>query len=282
MRCQWQSYLKLLPQWLKEPVNRLSANTLTDLRLRLGAKPELVFLTHSVWLDRIVTRDDINFCINAATQYSPWTASSTAMGFITAPGGHRLGLSGISTSVAGLHKGFSSVTSLCIRVARDVSGIASSLAHIHSSILMIGAPGSGKTTLLRDLIRQYSEIGDGSVAVVDERSELFPVEHDQFSFFPGRRTDVLSGCFKADAIVMMIRCMGPSVIAVDEITTETDCEALLKAAWCGVRIFATAHAGSREELFNRVVYKPLLDANIFDTLVVLRPDKSWRLEKMYR
>ena len=282
MQCQWQSYLKLLPPWLKDPVNRLGSDTLTELRLRLGAAPELVLLTHSAWLDRVVTKDDINYCINAATQYSPWTASTAAAGFITAPGGHRLGLSGISSSPEGRHKGFYSVTSICVRVARDVSGIAAKLSRSHNSILLIGAPGCGKTTLLRDLIRQHSEKSDGSIVVIDERGELFPIEHDQFCFPPGRRTDVLTGCSKTDAIVMMIRCMRPSVIAVDEITTEADCVALLKAAWCGVRIFATAHAGSKEELFNRVVYKPLLDANIFDTLVVLRPDKSWRLEKMYQ
>lgn len=280
MRCQWQSYIKLLPHWLREPVDRLGKDTLTDLRLRLGQAPQLAFHSKSLWLERVITKEDINFCINAASQYSPWAAATVSHGYITAPGGHRLGICGTAVRQNGACTGFRSVTSLCIRVARDLPDLAGRLGKTDDSLLIIGAPGSGKTTLLRDVVRQRSDRGPGSISVLDERGELFPHEQGAPCFFPGRRTDILSGVPKSQGVVTLIRCMGPSAIAVDEITAPDDCAALLHAGWCGVKILATAHAMDKEDLYRREVYRPLIAGKLFDSLVILQQDKSWRLERM--
>ena len=158
---------------------------------------------------------------------------------------------------------------------------AGKLAGISDSMLLIGPPGSGKTTLLRDLIRMKGCEGDGCVAVVDEREELFPHFKGQACFDPGIHTDVLSGCPKSDGIDALLRSMNPSWIAVDEITREADCNSLLKAGWCGVRFIVTAHAGSVKDLLSRPVYRPLIINKLFDSVVVLRRDKSWTLERMH-
>ena len=79
---------------------------------------------------------------------------------------------------------------------------------------------------------------------------------------------------------MALRCMGPDWIALDEITAEKDCLALLRAAWCGVKILATAHSASLEELYRREVYKPLLETRLFRAALVLRRDKSARMEAL--
>lgn len=280
MRCQWQAFIKILPQWLQEPVDRLGREQLTELRLRVGQAPQLVIMTRSLRLERTVSSEDISFSINAASRYSPWSAQSASSGYITAPGGHRLGLCGDAVLSEGKCSGFRTVTSLCIRVARDISDICGTLQSIDGSILLIGPPGSGKTTLLRDLIRSRSEKEQRSIAVLDERGEIFPFEQGKPCFPTGHRTDVLTGCNKADGITMLIRCMSPDVIAVDEITAPEDCTALIHAGWCGVRLIATAHAASKEELFRRTVYKPLLEARLFEWLVTLHQDKSWKLERM--
>ena len=180
----------------------------------------------------------------------------------------------------GVMTGIRSPTSLCLRVARDFPGIAARVPKTNASMLILGRPGAGKTTLLRDLIRQRSETLPGSVTVVDERGELFPKGEDGFYFPPGKRTDILTGCAKRDGIETALRTMGPSCIAVDEITAQADCDALLRAGWCGVTLLATAHASGRKDLFTRPVYRPLVESGLFNTLLILQQDKSWQLERM--
>ena len=172
------------------------------------------------------------------------------------------------------------VTSMCIRVARDFPGLASQIVGLCGSILIIGSPGRGKTTILRDLIRQKSDLQSVPIAVVDERCELFPVNCGEFCFAPGFHTDILSGCKKADGIDILIRAMNPAYIAVDEITAAEDCRAIIQAQGCGVSILATAHAADIDDLQKRPVYKPILEAGIFQNIVIMQPDKSWKLERM--
>lgn len=273
MRCAWKELLSVLPQWLKPDVDRLGREKLQELRLRLHAPPELVMGQDSIWLNRSTTIEDLSHCVNTASRYSPWAASTSAKGYITAPGGHRIGLCGEVFCQKGAMAGVRNLTSICIRIARDFPGIAPKIED-DRSILILGAPGWGKTTLLRDLIRQESDKGV-HIAVVDERGELFP------SDFPrGRCTDVLTGCTKSEGIHALLRTMGPSCIAVDEITEEADCRAMLQAAGCGVRLFATAHASNLQDFQQRLVYRPLIENKVFHTVVVLRSDKSWYLERM--
>lgn len=280
MRCQWQEFTNLLPIRLREQVDKQGASQLQELRLRLGAEPELVTQAGSSWLSETVTPDDLSFIINAASRYSPWSAATIRRGYITAPGGHRIGLCGDAVMQAGEMSGIRTPISLCMRVARDFPGIASGAERHTGSVLIIGCPGSGKTTLLRDLIRQRSNTGPGSVAVVDERGELFPTKEQHHCFDTGRRTDVMTGCGKEQGIDALLRTMGPSCIAVDEITAENDCRALMNAGWSGVTILATAHARSLSDLRNRPIYRPIINSGLFDTLLVMQPDKSWREERM--
>ena len=281
MNCAWQALLELLPLWTRSHVETWM-NSLQEVRFRIGERPELLSGQGSLFLDRKIAADDLSFVVNMGSKYSPWAAETAASGYITARGGHRIGICGAVSSHNGNIQGIRIPTSLCIRVARDISGIASTLGRIGESLLLIGPPGSGKTTLLRDLIRRISGFGNGAVAVVDERSELFPSVSGKMLFDPGPRTDVLTGCSKADGIEMVLRSMGPSYIAVDEVTNKADCDALVHSAWCGVSVIATAHAGSSADLYARPVYQPLVQSGIFRKLVVLKPDKTWRVEGIHR
>lgn len=280
MKCAWQEFINLLPIWMRRDVDVLGADTLQELRLRVQHKPVLIRSDGVEYLDRIITNDDILFCINTASKYSPWTAGSIADGYLTAPGGHRIGICGQASIDQGQMTGISVASSICIRIARDFVDISKSLERIEGSLLILGKPGSGKTTLMRDLIRSRSNSFSGSIGVVDEKCELFPQVRSESCFETGRNTDIMYNCSKSHGIEAILRNMGPSTIAVDEITAEEDCRALLRAGWCGVNILATAHAGSITDLYSRPIYKSIVDTKLFNKVVVLRPDKSWYVERI--
>ncbi len=275
MRCAWKELLAILPVWMRQQVDEQGRECLQELRMRQGLSPELVCKGNTKWLRRPVTQEDISYVVSTASKYSPWSCATMRKGYITAVGGHRIGLCGEAVIQEGSMTGLRYADSLCIRVARDIPGIAYKLSEIKGSLLIIGKPGAGKTTLLRDLIRLRGE--RESVAVVDERGELFPPEG---GFERGRRTDVLRGCSKVQGVEMLLRVMGPAAIAVDEITSADDCEALISAQGCGVFLLATAHAESVRDLHRRPIYGPLIRSRIFDSVAVLREDKSWRLERI--
>lgn len=279
MRCDWKSFLNILPLWMREAVDQQGRDNLLDLRLRLGTPPEMVMTNGLLRMQRIVTKDDLMFSINTASQYSPWAASTIGKGYVTASGGHRVGICGRATVMEQGMIGIRAPTSICIRVARDIPGIASKLVGCNGSILIIGKPGNGKTTLLRDLIRQKSNAGN-TISVVDEKAEVFPLHDSEFCFPIGEKTDVMTGCSKLDGIYAVLRNMGPSIIAVDEITKKEDCDALMHCAWCGVALYATAHAADMKDLLSRGLYRPILDSKLFDTIVIVHADKSWHMERM--
>lgn len=100
----------------------------------------------------------------------------TRCGFVTLPGGHRLGICGTAVVQNGTITALREPSSLNLRIARQPDGIADRLRDAlwarPQSVLLCGAPGSGKTTLLRDLIRQLSDRFGWRICVVDERLEL--------------------------------------------------------------------------------------------------------------
>lgn len=202
-------------------------------------------------------------------------------GFVTLPGGHRVGLCGRAVAREG---GFAlrDISSLNLRLARAVPGAADAVlpllldrAGLPLSTLVLSPPGAGKTTLLRDLARQLSlgrpDLGCPGlrVGVADERGELGGGGRGRPAFDLGPRTDVLEGCPKAAAIVMLVRSMSPQVVVTDEIGRPEDVAALREAARMGVRVLASAHAGSAAEAAARPALRALLAEGAFARLVRL-------------
>lgn len=205
-------------------------------------------------------------------------------GFLSLPCGHRLGVCGRAVCENGGIRTVTEIQSLNLRVAREIRGAAGEAVNLvwshPDSTLIAGGPGAGKTTVLRDLIRQLSDRFSERVAVVDERGELAACLDGLPQLSIGRRTDVLTGCPKALGIEMLLRTMRPDWIALDEITAQSDVEAIRAASYCGARFAATVHVRQREDLFQRPVYRRLMESGVFENLVLIRPDRSLVCERL--
>ena len=70
--------------------------------------------------------------------------------------------------------------------------------------------------------------------------------------------------------MILLRCMSPELIAMDEISEPEDTDACRSAAYCGVSLLATAHAADASELSRREVYRMLQREQIFARAIVIR------------
>jgi stage III sporulation protein AA len=200
-------------------------------------------------------------------------------GFITLPGGYRIGLSGRAVMQDGAVLRVTDIASFNIRIARECKGCADAVMPYildHGSplsSLIISPPGCGKTTLLRDIARQLSEGINGSrackVCIADERSELAGSWRGIPQNDLGPRTDVLDGCPKAWAMGRLLRTMSPEVIVTDEIGGEQDAKAVMDAATCGAAVLASAHGGSLNEVLKRTTVREIINSGTFKRFLLL-------------
>lgn len=283
-----------------------------------------------------VTAQDIRDTLEYMSRYSLYAFDEELrQGYLTIPGGHRIGLAGQAVVEKGRVKTLRNISFLNIRVAREVKGCADGilpwlyLGKELGSSLIISPPRCGKTTLLRDIIRQVSNgwqvadgwqvakgrqvagsggMGDGvrlsegwrgtgkreevgfldaegwvkpgeedrvfpgmTVGVVDERSEIGACYQGVPQHDLGERTDVLDGCPKAEGLMMLIRSMAPRVVAVDEIGSREDMEALQYGMNCGSRILATVHGNSLGDILRKPLLRELAESGVFARYVLLQP-----------
>jgi stage III sporulation protein AA len=204
-------------------------------------------------------------------------------GYITIPGGHRVGLCGQAVVEKGRVVRLKHITGLNYRIARQIRGVALPYVKFfldyrrrrvcHS--LLVAPPRGGKTTFLRDLARCLSdgvkELGFSGfkVAVVDERSEIAGSFQGIPQLDVGERTDVLDACPKAEGMMMLLRSMGPEVIVTDEIGGSEDIAAIEEVIHAGVTVVATAHGSSLAELRARPGLRRLLDEQVFERAAIL-------------
>ncbi len=173
-------------------------------------------------------------------------------GYLSMRNGCRAGICG-SFSGGNLNE----ISSVNIRIARQIKGCADPLLEAAAGGLLIaGPPASGKTTLLRDLVRQLSDLGK-KVCVIDARGEICPDGMDV-----GINTDIIRGKTKAEGIEIGVRTMFPDFIAFDEIGNGDELKGIRESFFSGVTILTTAHISGEEELVRRGVTRELLDCGI--------------------
>lgn len=219
--------------------------------------------------------------VDRACEYSVHTFSSNiSQGFITLPGGHRIGICGEAVWDGERIISFRSISSINIRVARQIKQAAGEeiLQQIYrggklASSLFFSPPRFGKTTLLRDLTRQLSQKGL-RIGIADERSEIAALYRGQPQFDLGPHCDVITGCPKAEAALMLVKTMSPDAVVLDEITSEEDVRAALYCCHCGVAVFASAHADCIDDFFVRPLYRTVIDSRVFSAYFQILLDRT--------
>lgn len=296
---------------LRRPVGELDADLWAmteELRLRRERPLAVVTSSGDRWLsadgrptDRpeaahLVSADDAAKTLSLISQGSVYALEEEFRhGFVTLPGGHRVGLTGRALLEAGHIRTITHVAGLNIRLSREVRGTARPLlgrivprGQRPRSTLIISPPGCGKTTILRDLVRLLSDgvpelgLGGFRIGLVDERSEVAACYEGVPQRDVGLRTDVLDGCPKAEGVFLLLRAMSPEVIAADEVGRSEDVAALHEAAGAGAAVVATAHAASLDDLSSRPMLRELMRSGVFRLIVVLsRRDGPGTIESVH-
>ncbi len=278
-----------LPRQLRWAIGNLSPevqNRVEEIRLRSGRAMTVLVAGEEHSTGAMVTAADLELTLEMATQSSAYASMNQIKnGFVSLRGGHRLGLCGTGVIKDGAVSNLRQFSSMALRVAHQVPKVALPIlpelweGNTLYSTLILSPPGLGKTTLLRDLVRCLSD-GVGArplrVGLADERGELAAMSGGRPQMDVGAHTDVMDGCPKGEALLMLLRGMDPQVLAVDEVTSPKDVEAMETAAGCGVVLLATAHAGGLDDLSRRPLYRRLLEQGIFCRAVTIDWEGSQR------
>lgn len=271
-----------------------------ELRMRVGSPLSIKCISGSFFLDinkktakiaddyYLISKMDIEETISSLTLNSIHAfEKEIQQGYITIEGGHRVGLCGDCIYNHDDFKGFKSISSLNIRIAREFRGCSKEFMKyiINNSgslynTLIVGPPLSGKTTFLRDIAANLSDglnepyFPGCELTIIDERGEISAPYNGISQMYIGKRTDVLSYCMKRDGFLMSIRAMAPKAIISDELGTKDDFETVQYALKSGVNIISTAHGFDIEDIRKNIYLKDIVENNFFDRIVTLAIGKK--------
>lgn len=291
--------ISFLVPWVQHLLAKLAAGVLSELEeirmrqgqtllLRVGTKEfgitEEGILTNRLEEGVTIRADDLLKTLQIISQSSIYALEEELRsGFLTLPGGHRVGMVGQAVIERGRIKTLKHISGLNFRIGRQVLGAADRVipylidnrnSRVYHTLL-VSAPQGGKTTLLRDIIRQLSDGIPGlgfpgiNVGVVDERSEIAGCYAGKPQKAVGRRTDVLDRCPKAEGMLMLLRSMSPQVVATDEIGRREDAAAIEDLLNAGVTVLTTVHGSSLIDIEQRPVIRDLMGQKIFERLILL-------------
>ncbi|GAA0075950.1 stage III sporulation protein AA [Clostridium sp. CTA-5] len=266
-----------------------------EIRLKVG-KPIIVYsnIGESIVSYR-PSKEDIKGIIQKISNYSLYAyEEDIKQGFITIKGGHRIGIAGECVMSEGKVKTIRNISSINIRISREIIGCSNKLMKYIVSgnrifnTIIISPPKCGKTTILRDIARNIStgikslSLDGKKVSVIDERSEIAACYFGVPQSDLGIRTDVLDNCLKKEGMIMSIRSLSPEVLICDEIGTKGDVEALMMAFNSGVNIITTIHGFTIDDIYKRKVFKELIDNQILERVIILSSREGvGTIEKVY-
>lgn len=301
--------LKIFSLKLRTILGRLHIeyDKLQEIRLRVNAPLLIIYKNKEAFITEeaklvddpsaavMITRNEIRETMEYISNYSLYAfEEEIRQGFITINGGHRIGIAGKTIVENGTIKGMKHISFINIRLAHQVKGCADRvlpfLINDKSNgiyhTLIISPPRCGKTTMLRDIIRQLSNgnryLPGVSIGVVDERSEIGACYMGTPQNELGIRTDILDCCPKAKGMLMLIRSMSPQIIAVDEIGSKEELDAIDYVIGCGCKLIATVHGSSIEDIKSKPTLCDLVQKKLFERYIILSNQKEiGHLEEIY-
>ena len=159
------SISKCFPDELVQAINNVNLEKIEEIRIRVGRPVILKMGVNELILKYKINTEEIlnilqTFCSNSIYTYQ----NQICGGFITIPGGHRVGVSGSVVVKDGKVINITNLYSLNIRIAKEIPSCSMSLLQYiidmsKNSIfntLIVSPPGAGKTTMLRDLVNKIS------------------------------------------------------------------------------------------------------------------------------
>jgi stage III sporulation protein AA len=263
--------LKRLPSWIGTSIVELickrKLTSINEIRLHSNSFLCLIADSKNIKTDIILTQDDINEIINLLCEGSLYAHFDTIKeGYISIGKGIRAGICGRASIENGKISAINDITSINIRLPKRIFNGADYLFNLlkesefSKSVILYSRPGVGKTSILRELIYKISsEDPPPRHAVIDSREEITPfMKSEEIS------SDIFISYPKGLAIEIATKSMTPELIICDEISSESEATAILKSSNSGVKIIATAHADSFEELCSKEILKELFSHKVFD------------------
>lgn len=274
----WNLGLRYMPDSVAQGIRHLPEQQqaqIREIRLRVQQPPRIYDgrTEQSLPGCEPIRQQQLQACLKTACADSLYSFQrELSQGFVTVEGGNRIGFCGNAVIRDGALETIRYVSSMNIRIARQVLGCGQALyekifAQSRQGMLLLGPPASGKTTMLRDLCRLLGS--RYRVSLVDERGELAACRQGIPTHDVGIMTDVFDGYPKAQGMQIALRVMTPDYIVCDELGGEEETAAVLASMNSGVSVLAAAHAGSLAQAERRPQLRCLLEAGVFQWAVLL-------------
>lgn len=291
-----KSILEYFPGNVKNKILNSSTdfelNTIEEIRIRNNLPVILNLGQAEKIIDYKINSEDMEYIFQKICENSIYSYQNQIInGFITLPGGNRVGLVGTAVIKDEKIINFNYISSLNFRIGRQIIGCSNGIINeiingntIYNT-LIISEPGKGKTTLLRDVVRNISngienKFNGLNVSVIDERGEISATYKGCMKNDLGIRTDVISDIPKSIGLRMAIRSMAPNVIVADEIGSRQDVEAIKFALCCGVKGIFTAHGKNIEDICKNPELNDLIKNKIFDKIIKIEGKNKFICERI--
>ncbi len=266
--------LSFLPNEIKNALNNVDMSKVKQIRLRLNFPIILDFLSGKSYLGKrgqsilksesLICKDNyIKQIIDTVTENSIYKHNEKIKQGYLSYGQVRIGLGGECVFDGDKIITIKNINSLNIRLPHNVNDCAKELYNIIKNqnnilnSLIISPPAIGKTTMLKDLALKINNDCLGSLLIIDERGE--------FEEINGENIDKLSFSNKDYAFNNALRSLSPEIVITDELSNDSDWSCAKKASVSGVRIIASCHGESIEDVKNN----PLLVKGVFKRYLVL-------------